>query len=108
MPSLEEQGDAAAREFRESDPPEHGRAWLAESPAAVDAGPGPWHYKKASRYARRAAKALDGDEVTRAQALAAIGQVHATLALAAATALGGQESGKWDEVARLDAPPPMH
>lgn len=53
----------------------------------MDSESGSGHYAEASCYARRAAKALDGKEVARAQALGAIGQVHATLALTAATAL---------------------
>jgi hypothetical protein len=90
MPDLNERADAAAREFREAEGSlEHGRAELAERGEGrpVDPESGPGHYAEASRYAQRAAKALDGNDVTRAQALAAIGQLHATLAAAAATAL---------------------
>jgi hypothetical protein len=100
MPSLGE-ADESARVIREADEAErqfrekglegfsHGRMDLAEprKERAIDPESGPRHYEAASRYARRAAKALDREEVTRAQALAAIGQIHATLAVAAATVL---------------------
>lgn len=48
---------------------------------------GPQHYVTAGDYARRAAKAADASGWPRALAFAAIGQIHATLAAAAATAL---------------------
>lgn len=85
---LTKEGDEAARQFRELqlEGAEHGRAGLderaEERPIHPESGPG--HYDAASRYAREAAKALRSDEVARAQALAGIGQIHATLAAAAA------------------------
>lgn len=84
---LRERADEAQREFREyveKGGPEHGRAFLPEI-HAVNPDSGPGHYAEASRYARDAAKALANDKVARAQALAAIGQIHAALAVAAAT-----------------------
>jgi hypothetical protein len=92
---LRERGDQAAREFRERREVGQGRADLAES-HAVNPDSGPGHYAEASRYARAAAKALADDEVARSQALAAIGQIHATLAAAGC----GSGAGSCDE-ARL-------
>ena len=79
-------GDEAAREFREKAEPGHFRADLVESDA-INPDSGPGHYAEASRYARSAAAALDGEKPDRALALAAIGQIHATLAAASAAAL---------------------
>ena len=53
----------------------------------IDPESGPGHYKEASRYAYEAAEALRSEDPARAQTLAAIGQIHATLAAAAATAV---------------------
>jgi hypothetical protein len=64
-------------------------------PLARESGPG--HYVEASRYAADSASALQADDVARAQALAAIGQIHATLAVAAATA---PDDDRWREVTR--------
>jgi hypothetical protein len=47
---------------------------------------GPAHYAAAERYAREAAACLPGDS-RQAEALAAIGKIHATLAVASAAAL---------------------
>ena len=64
---------------------DHGRTYLPEpEKRVIDPDSGPGHYAEASRYARRAAAALDNGEVTHAQVLAAIGQIHALLAVAAA------------------------
>jgi hypothetical protein len=63
-----------AREVRE-----RREGW--ESPA-----PAPNHYAKAARYADEADAALKAGDIARAQTLAAIGQIHATLATASATA----------------------
>jgi hypothetical protein len=48
--------------------------------------PHPSHYAEAVRYADEADAALKAENVARAQALAAIGQIHATLATASAAA----------------------
>jgi hypothetical protein len=56
------------------------------SPPPIDPESGPGHYAEASRYAREAATALSRGQTAEAQVLAAIGQVHATPATAAATA----------------------
>lgn len=48
--------------------------------------PAPNHYAEAARYADEADAALKAGDIARAQTLAAIGQIHATLATASATA----------------------
>ena len=48
--------------------------------------PAPDHYAEAARYADEADAALKAGDIARAQTLAAIGQIHATLATASATA----------------------
>jgi hypothetical protein len=69
---------------------------------------GPEHYREAERLADRAHHFTygDGGDPVVGAALAAEAQVHATLALAAATAMGGREEGMhradfeaWDKVA---------
>jgi hypothetical protein len=74
-PSRETDGWASPLAPREPPPPTSSRQ------------SGPWHYAEADRYANEAAAALEAGDVVRAQALAAIGQVHATLAAASVAAL---------------------
>lgn len=85
------EGDETARRIMEQMAQEgsleHGRAWLPERERAIGPESHPRHYAEAVRYAHQAAEALRSGEVTKAQALAAIGQIHATLAAAAAAAL---------------------
>jgi hypothetical protein len=89
MPDPDE-ADEAARQFREMELEglDHGRMDLPEpgKKQVIDPEWGSGHYDAASHYARKAAKALRRDEVARAHALAAIGQIHAILAAAAAAA----------------------
>ena len=51
---------------------------------------GPDHYAEAIRYAEDATSRFKAGEIARAQALAAIGQIHATLAAASAAVLQDQ------------------
>jgi hypothetical protein len=64
---------------------------------------GPNHFRKAEELAAKAAEYLgQGDGQATAAVWAAVAQVHATLALAAATAVGTRTAGDsqaWDDVA---------
>lgn len=64
---------------------------------------GPEHFAEASSYAAKAAEALREGNMARAQALASIGQVHATLAAASAAV---QDRGDVSEWRRETAPNP--
>ena len=73
----------------------------------MGAGPvtGPEHYRRAENLAEEAYNQF-GDDQEFAAGLAAVAQIHATLALAAATALGGAgtDEREWRAVARKRAP----
>jgi hypothetical protein len=88
--------DELARRFEEMGG-EHYRADIPEAAgqSPIDPESGPGHYAAAGYYARQAAEALYHEDVARAQALAAIGQIHAMLAAAAAAAVQ-------DRMAELD------
>jgi hypothetical protein len=62
-----------------------------------------WHgqanYARAQEYAAEAAIAHEEGDLDKAAVLAAIGQVHATLALTVATALPGLHLDDWKAVA---------
>jgi hypothetical protein len=73
---------------------------------------GPEHYWRAEKFAEEAYKHIgQDDERDIAGAWSALAQVHATLALAAATALNGQsaEEESWHAAAgtRSDVPAPL-
>ena len=89
MDRLVREGNELARELTQLEYP--GRR-------PIDPESGPGHYKEASRYAYEAAEALRSEDLARAQTLAAIGQIHATLAAAAATAV--QDHGTELDLAR--------
>ncbi len=57
------------------------------------------NYVRAQEYAAEAAAARADGELDKAAVLAAIGQVHATLALTVATALPGVHLDDWGDVA---------
>lgn len=80
---LNEQADAIEREFLEQQKAglDHGRLDFPER-LVISPDSSPGHYAEAGRYAELAAAALDRKKPRRAQALAAIGQIHATLAVA--------------------------
>jgi hypothetical protein len=62
---------------------------------------GPEHYRKAEELLGQADQLLDGDEPSAATWAIGIAQAHATLALAAATAIGttGTEGRCWADAA---------
>ena len=67
---------------------------------------GPEHYRKAEELLGQADQLLDGDEPSAATWAIGKAQAHATLALAAATAIGtaGTESRSWADAAGTKLP----
>lgn len=63
---------------------------------------GPEHFRRAEKYIDEAAFHLDKEEMQTAVTWATLAQVHATLATAAATAIGtsAQETRAWADAAR--------